>query len=109
MITWGEFKVDVIFFPRGAPRGDPRMGSPGGVPRGFEGAVRASHLVEKSKYKTLPIELDMSHHDPNTLRSDKPKSQPEVSTKCRYRLDVNLKLHDVVCRETCYFCSVSTG
>ena len=38
-IPWGEFKVEVIFFPRGAPRGDPQGGvprgwSPGGGPRG---------------------------------------------------------------------------
>ena len=52
-IPWGEFKVEVIFFPRGAPRGDPQGGVPrGGSPGGFWGAVRASHLAKKSKDKT---------------------------------------------------------
>ena len=48
VIPWGGFKVEVIFFPRGAPRGDPQ----GGSPEGFRGAVRASHLAKKSKAKT---------------------------------------------------------
>ena len=35
LIPWGEFKVEVIFFSRGAPRGDPQGGVPrGGSPRG---------------------------------------------------------------------------
>ena len=51
-IPWGEFKVEVIFFPRGAPRGDPQGGVPrGGSPGGFEGAVRASHLAKKSRIR----------------------------------------------------------
>ena len=50
-IPGGEIKIDVIFFPRGLP--DPRVGGPqGGSPRGFQGAVRASHLAKKSKDKT---------------------------------------------------------
>ena len=38
-IPWGEFKVEVIFFPRGAPRGDPQGGSPQGGPRGGSGEL----------------------------------------------------------------------
>ena len=37
-----EFKVEVILFAWG----------PRGVPRGFQGAVRASHLAKKSLDKT---------------------------------------------------------
>ena len=39
-IPWGEFKVEVIFFPRGAPRGDPQGGVPrGGIPWGGSGEL----------------------------------------------------------------------
>ena len=41
----GNFKVEQIFF--GFPGG-----SPGGVPEGFQGAVRASPLANKSQDKT---------------------------------------------------------
>ena len=72
VVPWGEFKIEVIFFPRGAPRGGtPGRGSPGGV----QGAVRASHLANKSRDKTpgvffhaaLDVDAPGNYHKPPKL------------------------------------------
>ena len=39
MIPWGEFKIEVIYFPRGAPRGDTQGGPQGGCPWGGSGEL----------------------------------------------------------------------
>ena len=38
-IPWGEFKIEVIYFPRGAPRGDTQGGPQGGCPWGGSGEL----------------------------------------------------------------------
>ena len=48
MIPWGEFKVEVSFFPRGAPRGDPKGGVPRGGPQGVLGSCSGFPSGEKN-------------------------------------------------------------
>ena len=58
-IPWGEFKIEVSFFPRGLPGGTPRGVSPGRGPWGCSGELFGlpiiSHLAKKSKDKTPGI------------------------------------------------------